>query len=133
MRFYRTRSERVFSKFRKCRLPNRPSRISATFVAGNSPPDNFRIGLATFCNKFDGSLAARPPSPLFPMRGFNRHWQLTRLAVNPLGGFPAWRLTAWRYPRMAVNLHGGQSPINLLLVTSLTLCVCVCVCVCQCV
>jgi len=44
------------------------------------------------------------------MAGFNRHWRLTRLAVNPLGGIPT-----WRYPRMAVNPHGGQSPINLLL------------------
>jgi len=32
------------------------------------------------------------------------------LAVNPLGGIPA-----WRYPCMAVSPHGGQSPINLLL------------------
>jgi len=36
------------------------------------------------------------------------------LAVNPLGSIPA-----WRYPRMAVNPHGGQSPIKLLLVTAI--------------
>jgi len=32
----------------------------------------------------------------------NRHWRLTRLAVNPHGGKPA-----WPYPRMAVNPLGG--------------------------